>query len=94
MKIEITLTWNHILSGSVALIYLLVGLIAGGPKGCLMILAFVLTPLACIWYSEAMGGFTGVAGDIGITQPTPGIFVCIAGWILLLMPIITTLLQL
>lgn len=94
MKIDITLTGNRILSGSLAIIYILIGLIAGGPKGFLITAAFTLMPLACIWFSDAMGGYTGPTSGMAITKASPGIFVCIAGWILLLMPIIVSLLQL
>jgi hypothetical protein len=29
-----------------------------------------------------MGGFTGISGSVGITVSSPGLFVCMAGWIL------------
>ena len=35
-----------------------------------------------------MGGYTGPAWRAAITAPTPGVFVCIAGWLLLLVPAI------
>jgi hypothetical protein len=40
-----------------------------------------------------MGGFTGIAGSVGVTASSPGLFVCIAGWILLLLPIIVEIID-
>jgi hypothetical protein len=83
-----TMSWNRLLSGLLAIGYIIFGFVAGGAEGGFILAGFVILPLAAIWFSDAMGGFTGIAVDIGITAPSPGIFVCIAGWILLLMPII------
>jgi hypothetical protein len=81
--------WNRILSGLLALIYLIFAFCAGGPQTGLKVLAFLILPLACIWFSDSMGNYTGkfpISGG-GINQPTPGCLVCIGGWLLLLMPI-------
>jgi len=59
-----------------------------------MVLLFCLFPLACIWFGEAMGGYVGPAGMMGITEPTPGIIICILGWLLLLLPVIAPLIGL
>jgi hypothetical protein len=88
----ITMSWNRILSLIVAAFYVTVGFAKGGGGGAIMVMGFVILPLACIWFGNAMGGYTGLAGSIGITAPSPGIFVCIAGWILLLYPIIVSFL--
>ena len=49
----------------------------------------LILPMACIWFSDAMGGYTGVGmGRPAITSPTPGCLVAFAGWLLLLLPII------
>jgi hypothetical protein len=94
VKIVITLDWNRILSGSLAAIYILISLVAGGLEGAFIVALFTITPLACIWFSDAMGDYTGPTNSMAITQTSPGIFVCIAGWILLLMPIIAAMLRL
>jgi hypothetical protein len=82
--------WNRVLSGLLALIYLLLALFAGGLETGLKLLAFLILPLACIWFSDAMGRYTGrfpiSAG--GINQQSPGCLVCIVGWLLLLLPLI------
>ena len=90
--VTITMSWNRRLSLIVAAIYVIGGLVHGGIEGGLIVLAFVILPLVCIWFSDAMGGYTGQAGSIGITAPSPGIFVCIAGWILLLYPVFVSFL--
>jgi hypothetical protein len=50
----------------------------------------IVLGLACIWYSDALGGMTGFrwSRNINITQTTPGGFVRFLGWLLLLLPII------
>jgi len=48
----------------------------------------VIFPLACIWFSEAMGGYTWPTTGIAITAPSPGLIVRILGWVVLLLPLI------
>jgi hypothetical protein len=81
--------WNRTLSGLLALIYLILAFFAGGPEAGLKVLAFLILPLACIWFADHMGRYTGklpITGG-GINQQTPGCLVCIGGWLLLLLPI-------
>ncbi len=35
-----------------------------------------------------MGGYKGATGGGGITETSPGIIICILGWVLLLLPLI------
>lgn len=86
------LSWNRILSGLLAVGYIVGGFSTRGGEAGFIVLAFVILPLACIWFSEPMGGFTGLSGNIWITAPSPGIFVCIAGWLLLVFPLICVIL--
>jgi hypothetical protein len=83
-----TLNWNRVLSGLLAIIYIIGGFVMGGGEGGFKILAFVILPLACIWFSEAMGGYTGPTTSMPITAPSPGIMVCIVGWVVLLLPVV------
>jgi len=85
---NIPLSKNRFFSGLLAILYILGGFIAGGGKDGFIILGFVVLPLACIWFGDAMGGFTGLSTDIWITAPTPGIIICILGWLILLLPLI------
>jgi hypothetical protein len=83
-----TLNWNRVLSGLLAIIYIIAALLMGGAEGGFKLLGFVVLPLACIWFSEAMGGYTGLTTSVPITAPSPGIMVCIVGWVVLLLPIV------
>jgi hypothetical protein len=87
-----TLTWNRILSGLLAIGYVIGGFAAGGGEHGFMALLFVILPLACIWFSEPMGRFTGPAGSIGITASSPGIIICAVGWLVLALPLLMMLL--
>ena len=50
---------------------------------------YLMLPVGCIWFSDAMGGYDGSMGHWApITYPSPGILVRIVGWVLLLLPII------
>jgi hypothetical protein len=68
--------------------YLIVGVFIGE---WLKVALFLILPLACIFFSDAMSGYTGISG-IGvrprITRTTPGCFVAFAGWLLLLLPLL------
>jgi len=57
-----------------------------GPEGFLRSLLFLLLPLACIWFSEAMGKQVGRFGSFGpyINCPTPAGFLIIGAWLYLL----------
>jgi hypothetical protein len=48
----------------------------------------VIFPLASIWFSEAMGRYTGPSTGIAITAPSPGLIVRILGWVVLFLPLI------
>ena len=81
----VLLNKNRLFSAILAAIYVIGAFTRSSEDGCKVLLA-VIFPLACIWFGEAMGGFTGPAGSVGITAPSPGIIVCILGWIVLLLP--------
>jgi hypothetical protein len=85
---DMKMNWNRGLSGIVFLIYFVVAYAGGGGGAAFMVMIFCALPLACIWFGEAMGGYTGQGGTIGITAPSPGIIVCILGWWVLLLPVI------
>ncbi|GAA5505386.1 hypothetical protein [Novipirellula caenicola] len=65
---------------------LLVFTMTGSGESAFRALLVVLLPLMCIWFSDAMGRLTGLSMGLGrpvITESTPGVFVAIGGWILL-----------
>ena len=79
----------------IACVYMLTAFIFGNQWDWLKVACFLLFPLACIFFSEAMGGYTGMTGlnSPFITRTTPGFFVALAGWTLLSMPLIIAILS-
>lgn len=82
------MNWNRALSILVVAVYVVGGALGGGLRVAFVAAAFSILPLACIWLSEAMGGYVGPAWRGAITGPSPGLVVCIVGWLLLLLPAI------
>lgn len=52
----------------------------------LLVTAFLLLPLACIWYADEIGGYVGMLPGPNISRRTPGAFVKVGGWVLLMLP--------
>ena len=73
--------------------YIVVGGFAGGARAAFLAAAFSILPLACIWFSQAMDDYVGQGWRGAINQPSPGLMVCIAGWLLLLCPVIFEMLN-
>ena len=84
---------SRILSGFIAVVYMIVAYFAGGGEATFKVAIYLVMPLACIWFSDAMGSYTGSAfdGRPAITETTPGCFVAFGGWVLLLLPIIAAI---
>ena len=85
------MSWNRILSGLVSVTYIVLAAIHGGAEMAFKIGIFVVLPLGCIWFSDAIGGYVGLglmAFDYPITKQSPGILVCTMGWVVLLLPVI------
>ncbi|MCC6694547.1 MAG: hypothetical protein IT365_02850 [Candidatus Hydrogenedentes bacterium] len=87
---------NRILSGFIAVVYLVAAYLAGGGEATFKLALYLILPLACIWFSDAMGGYTGssLGAQPSITESTPGCFVAFGGWLLLLLPLIAWLIVL
>lgn len=49
---------------------------------------FVAAALAMIWYGEEWGGASAGVSALGIDRGTPGCFVVLCGWLLLLLPVL------
>ncbi len=78
---------SRIISLTIALGYIAFAYFDGGLVTALRVTAIVLLPLACIWFSDTMGGYTGVNFGRGqINKTTPGCLVAFGGWFLLLSP--------
>jgi hypothetical protein len=86
---------SRLFSGIVAIASLLVVVLATGSlESVFSLFLFLLLPMVCIWFPDAMGNLTGISLGLArpmITHTTPGDFVAIAGWLLLLSPVVAAL---
>jgi len=82
---------KRLISGIIAILYLIAAYLGGGGKGLLTMTAFLVLPMACIWCSDEMGDFTGNTGSGLITSTTPGSLIAFGGWLLMLLPVIVGL---
>lgn len=82
------MNWNRALSALVAGIYLVAAYSHGGGELAWKIGVGLILPLACIWFADAMGDYTGPTSSVAITSQTPGWLVCFGGWLVLLLPVI------
>ena len=79
---------GRVLSLVVALLYLTAAFLGGGAETAFKMLLFIILPLACIWFSDAMGSYTGVMRGQSISTTTPGCLVAFGGWLVLMLPVI------
>ena len=67
-------------------IYLAAAFIATEPLVALRIAIGLILPMACIWFPEPIGSYTGFMGRAYITQKSPAFIVRFMGWMLMLTP--------
>jgi hypothetical protein len=91
VRLRGTMNWNRVISGLLAGVYLVLAYAHGGGESAFRVGMCLILPLACIWFADAMGGFTGPTTMIAITRASPGVFVMILGWLILLLPVIIAL---
>jgi len=82
------MNWNRILSGVLAVFYIVGAYAHAGLELAWKVGMSVILPLACIWFADAMGDYVGPTSSGAITSTTPGWLVCIGGWLLLLLPVV------
>jgi hypothetical protein len=82
------MNWNRLLSGMLALVYVVVSAIIGGAEPAFKMAFATVFPLACIWFADYMGGYVGPTSNMAITKASPGWLVCVLGWVLLVMPLV------
>jgi hypothetical protein len=80
------MTIGKTLSVIVAAAYLIAAFTFATPAIGPRVLAFLILPMACIWFSEELGEFTGDWGGHHIDQKSPGCMIAFLGWVLLLLP--------
>jgi hypothetical protein len=79
------------LSAIIAVVYVVVAYAADGGEAAIACTIYLILPLACIWFSEEMGEFTGIMRGHLVTSTSPGCAVAGMGWILLLLPVVVGL---
>lgn len=77
---------SRILSVCVTIAYLVFAHVEEGGSGVLRMMGFLVFPMACIWFGEAMGVYAGPWSRTYINTPTPGCVVAFGGWLLLALP--------
>ena len=91
--------FNWITARSVSLLivlaYLAFALVAAsqGPVNeaigsVIVTMAYLLLPLACIWFGDEMGDYIGTLPGPAINRRSPGWMVKIGGWFLLFFPVL------
>lgn len=87
---------GRIASLSIVAIYLLTAYLLRGPVLSLKLLMYLILALACIWFGDEMGSFTGYSwtGNINISRQSPGGIVRFFGWVLLILPAVIGLILL
>lgn len=85
------MTIGKTLSILVAAAYLIAAFTSATPAVGLRVLGFLILPLACIWFSEEMGEYTGNWGRHHIDEKSPGCMIAFLGWVILLMPVVVVL---
>lgn len=87
---------NKIVSLILSVIYLIIAFFNGGSELLIKTFLFLLLPLACIWFGEEMGKYTGPTFGIKphITKESPGCLVVLMGWVLLILPLVLFIINL
>ena len=87
------------MAAAASLVALTAAIRCGGDRAVarVHVAAYYILPLACIWFADGMGSYTGRWSWLfGLTsmQSTPGDAVALGGWLLLLLPIVMLLVRL
>jgi len=84
----LSVKWGRVLSSIIAVAYLIGGYHLGGGEVAGRLGIFLIMPLACISFSEAMGDYAGILARYSPMEQPPAGAVCFIGWVLLLLPAI------
>lgn len=85
------MTIGKTLSVLVAVAYLVAAFTSATPGFGPRVFGFLILPIACIWFSEELGEYTGNWGGQHIDQKSPGCMIAFLGWTILLLPIVAIL---
>lgn len=79
----------RIAAGIIALAYLLTAGLALDPAVAGRLAVFLVIPLGFIWFSEAIGDYTGAGFTRSpVTSASPAWMIAIGGWVVLLLPLV------
>ncbi len=76
----------RIIAGLIALGYLALLTMARGGPAVVSCAVYLVMPLACIWFPEAIGDYVGGGSQGFITSASPDWLISLIGWFLLLLP--------
>jgi hypothetical protein len=74
---------NRSLSLLIYFVYLAAAYTHGRGAAALKVGMGLLLPIACIWFSEPLGEYSGTIRGQAMTSYTPAFFVCAGGWLVL-----------
>jgi len=79
------MTLSRLASLLVAAAYLVAAFVLRGsiPQVLLACVVVVVLALACIWFPDALGSYTGPPEIGSIQRTTPGMMIAMAGWVML-----------
>ncbi|MDD4879307.1 MAG: hypothetical protein PHR22_02485 [Candidatus Omnitrophica bacterium] len=78
---------GKIISAAIGIGYILLAYLVDGTESAFKTIAFLIIPLGFIWFSEAIGNYTGpVTRAAPFTNKTPAFLIAFAGWVVLLLP--------
>jgi len=83
---------SRLLSTIVLLFYLVTAYTSGGVDLSLRVLLLSIVPIACIWFPEPLGDYTGLFLGDSITNTSPAGLVWFLGWLVLLLPMLLAVL--
>ena len=75
---------NRSLSLLVYLAYIAAGFTHGGGAVALKLAISFLLPVACMWFPQPLGDYTGIIRGQLMTASTPAFLVCAGGWLVLI----------
>ena len=84
---------GRITSLIIAIVYLIAAFLGKGFEGILTTSIFLLLPMACIWFPDELGSFTGVMRGQYINAQSPGCLVAFGGWLLLTLPLVIAIIN-
>lgn len=78
------------LSAEIALFYMIIALISGDGETIFRLGAWLIFPLACIWFSDSIGSYVGFLTPFRppVTRRSPPELLAFVAWVLLLTPLV------